>query len=115
MKLWDKGYTIDHFTEEFTIGKDKELDVMLAKPDVLGNMAHLKMLHAIGLITDEELGALSRGLQEIWREIQQGHFSIGEGVEDIHSQIEYLLTLKCGEAGKKIHTAGRGMIRYCSI
>ena len=104
MKLWDKGYTIDHFTEEFTIGKDKELDVMLAKPDVLGNMAHLKMLHAIGLITDEELGALSRGLQEIWREIQQGHFSIGEGVEDIHSQIEYLLTLKCGEAGKKIHT-----------
>lgn len=104
MKLWDKGYTIDHFTEEFTIGKDKELDVMLAKPDVLGNMAHLKMLHAIGLITDEELKTLSRGLQEIWREIQQGHFTIEEGIEDIHSQIEYLLTLKCGEAGKKIHT-----------
>lgn len=104
MKLWDKGYTIDHFTEEFTIGKDKELDVMLAKPDVLGNMAHLKMLHAIGLITDGELETLSRGLQEIWREIQQGHFTIEEGIEDIHSQIEYLLTLKCGEAGKKIHT-----------
>lgn len=104
MKLWDKGYNIDHFTEEFTVGKDKELDVMLAKADVLGNMAHLKMLHAIGLVTDAELKALSAGLKEIMAEVVKGNFCIEEGVEDVHSEIEYLLTCKCGEAGKKIHT-----------
>lgn len=104
MKLWDKGYNIDHFTEDFTIGKDKELDVMLAKADVLGNMAHLKMLHRIGLVNEEELAALSGGLKEIWHTIEKGQFSIEEGIEDVHSEIEYLLTQKCGEAGKKIHT-----------
>lgn len=104
MKLWDKGYNIDRFTEEFTIGKDKELDVMLAKADVLGNMAHLKMLHSIHLISDPELTVLEEALREIDRVIQNGEFVIEEGVEDIHSQIEYLLTQKCGEAGKKIHT-----------
>lgn len=104
MKLWDKGYNIDHFTEEFTIGKDKELDVMLAQADVLGNMAHLKMLHSVGLIADAELISLSQGLKEIWEEIAKGKFKIEEGVEDVHSEIEYLLTQKCGEAGKKIHT-----------
>ena len=104
MKLWDKGYDIDHFTEEFTIGKDKELDVMLAKADVLGNMAHLKMLHAIGLVTDTELEKLSAGLKEIMAEVEKGNFCIEEGIEDVHSEIEYLLTQKCGEAGKKIHT-----------
>lgn len=104
MKLWDKGYNIDHFTEEFTIGKDKELDVMLAKADVLGNMAHLKMLHRIGLVNEEELAALSGGLKEIWHTIEKEQFRIEEGIEDVHSEIEYLLTQKCGEAGKKIHT-----------
>lgn len=104
MKLWDKGYDIDRFTETFTIGKDKELDVMLAKADVLGNMAHLKMLYAIHLVTDEELKALSEGLKEIEQEIEKGNFCIEEGIEDVHSEIEYLLTQKCGEAGKKIHT-----------
>lgn len=104
MKLWDKGYNIDHFTEEFTIGKDKELDVMLAKADVLGNMAHLKMLHRIGLVNEEELAALSGGLKEIWHDIEKEQFRIEEGIEDVHSEIEYLLTQKCGEAGKKIHT-----------
>lgn len=104
MKLWDKGYSIDHFTEEFTIGKDKELDVLLAKADVLGNMAHLKMLHAIGLITDEELKKLAEGLKEVLAEITKGNFQIEEGIEDVHSEIEYLLSQKCGEAGKKIHT-----------
>lgn len=104
MKLWDKGYNIDHFTEEFTIGKDKELDVMLAKADVLGNMAHLKMLHRIGLVNEEELTALSGGLKEIWHDIEKEQFRIEEGIEDVHSEIEYLLTQKCGEAGKKIHT-----------
>lgn len=104
MKLWDKGYDIDSFTESFTIGKDKELDVMLAKADVLGNMAHLKMLHSIGLITGEELKALEQALKEIYREVEAGNFRIEEGIEDVHSEIEYLLTQKCGEAGKKIHT-----------
>ena len=68
MKLWDKGYDIDRFTEEFTIGKDRELDVMLAKADVLGNMAHLKMLHHIGLISDGELKDLAQGLKDIFAE-----------------------------------------------
>lgn len=104
MKLWDKGYDIDHFTEEFTIGKDKELDVMLAEADVLGNMAHLKMLYKIGLVNEEELAALSAGLKEIRQDIKKGQFRIEEGIEDVHSEIEYLLTQKCGEAGKKIHT-----------
>ena len=104
MKLWDKGYDIDGFTESFTIGKDKELDVMLAKADVLGNMAHLKMLHSIGLITGEELEILEQALKEIFREVEAGNFRIEEGIEDVHSEIEYLLTQKCGEAGKKIHT-----------
>ena len=104
MKLWDKGYDIDRFTEEFTICKDRELDVMLAKADVLGNMAHLKMLHHIGLISDGELKDLAQGLKDIFAEIEQGKFHIEAGIEDIHSQIECLLTRKCGEAGKKIHT-----------
>lgn len=104
MKLWDKGYNIDRFTEEFTIGKDKELDVLLARADVLGNMAHLKMLHTIGLIADTELECLSRGLKKISAEIEKGNFAIEEGIEDVHSEIEYLLTQACGEAGKKIHT-----------
>lgn len=104
MKLWDKGYHIDRFTEEFTIGKDKELDIMLAKADVLGNMAHLKMLHAVGLITGEELQNLSRGLRDIMGKIEEGNFRIEEGIEDIHSEIEFLLTQQYGEAGKKIHT-----------
>lgn len=104
MKLWDKGYNIDRFTEAFTIGKDKELDGMLARADVLGNMAHLKMLHAIHLITDAELKDLSGGLRDILTDIEKGNFRIEEGVEDVHSEIEFLLTQKCGEAGKKIHT-----------
>lgn len=104
MKLWDKGYNIDHFTESFTVGKDRELDIMLAKADVLGNMAHLKMLHSIGLIHDSELTALEQALREILLDVETGNFTIEEGIEDVHSEIEYMLTQKCGEAGKKIHT-----------
>lgn len=79
MKLWDKGYDIDRFTEEFTIGKDRELDVMLAKADVLGNMAHLKMLHHIGLISDGELKDLAQGLKDIFAEIESGKISYRGG------------------------------------
>lgn len=104
MKLWDKGYDTDRFTETFTVGKDKELDLMLARADVLGNMAHLQMLYAVGLMEKKELDNLKTGLKEILASIEEGDFSIEEGVEDIHSQIEFLLTRKYGEAGKKIHT-----------
>lgn len=104
MKLWDKGYNIDRFTEEFTVGKDKELDVMLVKADILGNMAHLKMLHKTGLMNGQDLQQLEKALKEIWTEAEKGNFRIEPGIEDIHSQIEYLLTRKCGEAGKRIHT-----------
>lgn len=104
MKLWDKGYNIDHFTESFTVGKDRELDLMLARADVLGNMAHLKMLHAIGLMGEQDFTVLGKALQEIAAEIEQGDFRIEKDIEDVHSQIEFLLTRKCGEAGKRIHT-----------
>lgn len=104
MKLWDKGYDIDRFTESFTIGKDKELDLLLAKADVLGNMAHLKMLYSVGLIGKGDLEKLEPALQEIALTIEKGEFIIEDGIEDVHSQVEFMLTRKCGEAGKKIHT-----------
>ena len=104
MKLWDKGYSIDGFTESFTIGKDRELDVLLAKADVIGSLAHLKMLRSVGLISEEDYRHLHPALVDIHGLVEQGEFSIEPGIEDVHSQIELLLVRKCGEAGKKIHT-----------
>lgn len=104
MKLWDKGYSTDAFVEEFTVGRDRELDLYLAEADVLGNMAHMKMLNSIGLISDEDRVALEQGLKDIYASVQRGEFQIYEGVEDIHSQVEFILTEKCGDAGKRIHT-----------
>ena len=104
MKLWDKGFATDAFVEEFTVGRDRELDLYLAEADVLGNMAHMKMLHSIGLLSTEDAEALSKGLKEIYAEVQRGEFAIEEGVEDVHSQVEFMLTAKCGDAGKRIHT-----------
>ena len=104
MKLWDKGYDIDRLTERFTIGKDRELDVMLAKADVLGNLAHAEMLCWIGLLTGAEHTALKKALLAIYESVERGEFVIEPGVEDVHSQVEHLLTKACGEAGKKIHT-----------
>lgn len=104
MKLWDKGYDIDGFTESFTIGKDRELDVMLAGVDVIGSLAHLKMLHAVGLVNEEEYKSLQRALVDVHGMVERGEFVIEEGIEDVHSQIELLLVRKCGDAGKKIHT-----------
>ncbi|MDR1755556.1 MAG: argininosuccinate lyase [Culturomica sp.] len=104
MKLWDKGYNIDRFTEQFTVGRDRELDLMLAHADVLGNLAHLKMLHAIGLMDAADLQSLEKALKELAKIVEKGDFRIEEGVEDIHSQIELELTRACGEAGKRIHT-----------
>ena len=104
MKLWDKGYSTDAFVEEFTVGRDRELDLYLAEADVLGNMAHMKMLNSIGLISDDDVVALEQGLKEIYATVQRGEFTIDEGVEDVHSQVEFILTEKCGDAGKRIHT-----------
>ena len=104
MKLWDKGYSTDAFVEEFTVGRDRELDLYLAEADVLGNMAHMKMLNSIGLLSDEDKTALEQGLKEIYASVQRGEFTIDDGVEDVHSQVEFILTEKCGDAGKRIHT-----------
>ena len=104
MKLWDKGYATDAFVEEFTVGRDRELDLYLAEADVLGNMAHMKMLCSIGLLSAEDAVALEQGLKEIYKQVQRGEFVIEEGVEDVHSQVEFMLTERCGDVGKRIHT-----------
>ena len=104
MKLWDKGYDTDSFVEEFTVGRDRELDLYLAEADVLGNMAHQKMLCSIGLLSKEDSEALEKGLKEIYQQVLDGKFQIEDGVEDVHSQVEFMLTQMCGQAGKKIHT-----------
>ena len=104
MKLWDKGYSTDKFVEEFTVGRDRELDLFLAEADVLGNMAHMKMLNSIGLLSDADREALEQGLKRIYEQVQAGDFTIEDGVEDVHSQVEFMLTEMCGDAGKRIHT-----------
>ena len=81
MKLWDKGYSTDAFVEEFTVGRDRELDLYLAEADVLGNMAHMKMLNSIGLISDEDRDALTEGLKKIYKQVLVGDFTIEEGVD----------------------------------
>lgn len=106
MKLWDKGININDRIETFTVGKDREFDLELARYDVIGNKAHAKMLQKIGLLTKEELLLLLEGLDEIAASIDQGDFIIEPHIEDVHSQVEHLLTQKLGTIGKKIH-AGR--------
>ncbi|MCB0641730.1 MAG: argininosuccinate lyase, partial [Phaeodactylibacter sp.] len=105
MKLWEKGYSINNLVEKFTVGKDHILDLKLAKYDVLGNIAHAKMLNSIGILTDQELSELLGALEELLEEIDAGTFRIEEQFEDVHSKIEYELVQRVGEAGKKIHTA----------
>ncbi|AFM06363.1 argininosuccinate lyase [Bernardetia litoralis DSM 6794] len=105
MKLWDKGYSINNLIETYTVGNDRVLDMKLAKYDVLGNIAHAKMLHKIGILTEKELQDVEKGLQEIQTQIEEGTFIIEDNFEDVHSKIEFELTQKIGEAGKKIHTA----------
>ena len=103
-KLWDKGYDINEAVARFTVGRDRELDLYLAKHDVLGSMAHITMLESVGLLTKEELDVLLRELRRIYDEAVQGNFEIEEGVEDVHSQVELMLTRKLGDVGKKIHS-----------
>ncbi|MDR3137392.1 MAG: argininosuccinate lyase [Tannerellaceae bacterium] len=103
-KLWDKGTQTDTDVSAFTIGKDRDMDLYLAPYDVLGSMAHVVMLHSIGLLTAPELDALLTGLRNIHADAIQGRFLIEEDVEDIHSQVELALTRQLGEIGKKIHS-----------
>lgn len=104
MKLWDKGYKINQIIEEFTIGKDAELDLMLAKHDVIGTLAHIRMLQSINLLTKEELTVLVAELHKILQVIDDKKFVIESGIEDVHSQIELMLTRTLGDTGKKVHS-----------
>ena len=104
MKLWDKGTKVNQDIEKFTVGKDRELDLELAPFDVLGSIAHCKMLASIGLLEQGELALVEKELQKIFVDIQNGDFSIDQGVEDVHSQVEFLLTEALGDVGKKIHS-----------
>jgi len=104
MKLWSKGFEPDKMIEEFTVGHDRELDLRLARYDVQGSMAHIRMLRSIGLLTQDELDTLLAALDEIAAVIERGDFTIEPGVEDVHSQVEFMLTAKLGDVGKKIHS-----------
>jgi argininosuccinate lyase len=106
MKLWNKEIKLNTLVEKFTIGKDPELDLYLAEFDVLGTLAHIKMLESIKILSREEHSKLKNELKEIYTQIKANKFHIEEGVEDVHSQIELMLTKKLGDLGKKIH-AGR--------
>lgn len=104
MKLWSKGSEPDKMIENFTVGHDRELDLQLARYDVEGSMAHIRMLESIGLLTSGELELLLGALGEIAEVIERGEFTIDPGVEDVHSQVEFMLTAKLGDVGKKIHS-----------
>ena len=103
-KLWEKSVQVDRDVERFTVGKDREMDLYLAPFDILGSLAHISMLQSIGLLTAEELKQLTEELRNIYRDTETGKFLIEEGVEDVHSQVELLLTRKLGDIGKKIHS-----------
>ena len=104
MKLWDKGYKIDDAIERFTVGKDKELDLLLATHDILGTIAHVTMLEHVGLLSKEDINLLLPALRKLYAEAEQGNFVIEDGIEDVHSQVELMLTRQLGEVGKKVHT-----------
>ncbi len=104
MKLWDKGFEIDGRIEAFTIGKDRELDLQLAPFDILGTIAHITMLAQVGLLPREDLDRLLPELKTLYRDAAEGRFEIEDGIEDVHSQVELLLTRRLGDIGKKVHT-----------
>lgn len=103
-KLWEKNYEINHEIERFTVDRDREMDLYLAKYDVLGSMAHITMLESIGLLEKEELKPLLDELKNIYELCEKGEFVIEDGIEDVHSQVELMLTRKLGDMGKKIHS-----------
>ena len=104
MKLWEKDFLVQPQIDAFTVGKDREMDLLLAKYDVLGSLAHIQMLESIQLISTNELEVLSASLKNIYQDIEKGHFKMDDDVEDVHSQIELLLTKSLGDIGKKIHS-----------
>lgn len=104
MKLWQKDTSVDKSIERYTVGRDQEMDLYLAKYDVLGSMAHITMLSQVGLLPQDELPILLTELKAIYKEADEGKFVIEEGVEDVHSQVELMLTRKLGDLGKKIHS-----------
>ena len=104
MKLWSKGFEINKEIERFTVGRDREMDLYLAKYDVMGSMAHITMLNSIGLIADDELPLLLNELRKIYAICEKGEFVIEDDIEDVHSQVELMLTRALGDMGKKIHS-----------
>lgn len=104
MKLWQKNTDANQAVDKFTVGRDREMDIYLAEADVLGSLAHTRMLNSIGLLDDKDLEAVQRELKNIHAEIVAGRFKIEDGVEDVHSQVEFMLTERIGDAGKKIHS-----------
>src|SRR4051812_48790193 len=103
-KLWQKTTNVNELVENFTVGRDREFDEQMAAFDVLGSLAHTRMLQSISLMDVSDLKLVQQELKSIYKDIQAGKFSIGEGVEDVHSQVELLLTQRIGDAGKKIHS-----------
>ena len=103
-KLWSKGFSINQEIERFTVGRDREMDLYLAKYDVMGSMAHITMLNSIGLIADDELPQLLKALRDIYDVCERGEFVIEDDIEDVHSQVELMLTRSLGDMGKKIHS-----------
>ena len=105
MKIWQKDESeVNKIIEKFTVGRDKEFDIVLAGYDVEGSQAHASMLESIGMITAEESRSIQKALQNMLTDIREGRFQIEAGVEDVHSQVEFNLTKEIGEAGKKIHS-----------
>ena len=104
MKIWQKNIDVNKSIETFTVGQDRELDLQMAAFDVLGSLAHVEMLESIGLLSRDELERIQVELKNIYAEIEAGKFVIEDAVEDVHSQVEWLLTQRIGEAGKKIHS-----------
>lgn len=100
-KLWEKSVQVNKEIDRFTVGRDREMDLYLAKHDVMGSMAHITMLQSIGLLTEEELSLLLAELKNIYAEAERGEFVIEDGVEDVHSQVELMLTRRLGDVGKK--------------
>ena len=103
-KLWDKGFSVNDKIDAFTVGKDRELDLLLAPYDIKGTMAHITMLESVGLLQKDELEKLLTALEQIYEQTQNGTFVIEPDVEDVHSQVEFILTEKLGPLGKKVHT-----------
>ena len=104
MKLWDKGYNVDDKIDKFTVGLDREMDLFLAPYDVMGTMAHITMLESVGLLKKDELTVLLAELKNIYQETLKGNFRIEDDIEDVHSQVELMLTRRLGDIGKKVHS-----------